>query len=88
MVGRVANHPEYLKPNPWSVLEVAKKMECEANEIIFVGDAPRDYECAKVVPCDFIGIAYSDIKKLKLQALTPAIDVIVKDYKELINILR
>lgn len=71
IVGRIGNKPELLKPNSWTILEVARQMGCEPTNVIFIGDNPRDYVAALNAGCKFIGIVPTKQKKERMVKVLP-----------------
>ncbi len=66
IVGRIGRHPERLKPHPWSLYEISKMLEVQVEEILFVGDTPRDYETANHANCKFYGMVPTERKRKRL----------------------
>ena len=87
IVGRVGVKPELMKPNPWSILEVLKKMDRIPENTIFVGDTQRDYVASINAGCEFIGMAPTDKKRKRLQEVLPD-KRIVSDFNELLTLLK
>ncbi len=84
--GRVGTKPELMKPNPWSILEVLKKMNRKPENTIFVGDTQRDYFASVNAGCDFIGMAPTVKKRQRLLEILPE-NYIVSDFNELLTLL-
>lgn len=84
VVGRIPEMPERMKPNPWSVLELSRKMRVAAKDVIFVGDTLNDYDCSQSVGCTFVGMAATPHKSEYLSQFLPA-DMIVRDFYALRN---
>jgi len=83
IVGRQALHPEYMKPNSWSLTSVLKKTGTNYDETIFIGDSLNDYCCAKKYAVHFIGMASTDKKKKRLQSIEDNIEI-VEDYFDIL----
>lgn len=66
MSGRQWLHPERMKPNPWTLENVATLMNSKPADILYIGDTQRDYKCARQYGCEFLGMAYSTQKREKL----------------------
>ena len=81
IVGRVGSNPELMKPNPWSLIEVLKKMNCNIKHAVFFGDTQRDYECSLNADCKFIGVAPTQKKRERLQLLKPKIEIVTDFYE-------
>lgn len=60
IVGRQALHPEYMKPNTWSVSTILDRLGSTSAEAIFIGDGLNDYICAKELSMSFIGMASTE----------------------------
>lgn len=86
VVGRVPDAPERMKPDSWSLIEVARQMQVAPKDIVFVGDTWNDFVCAQKVDCAFIGMASMPNKRERLQQFLPA-DQVVSDYYELWDML-
>lgn len=84
IVGRDCQRPDLMKPNPYMLDKMCELLNLSRNEICFVGDSVRDYNCALAFGCDFIGMAPTSKKKRKLQTRNGNI-IIVEDYIELIS---
>lgn len=84
VVGRTPEMPERLKPSPWSVLEVSKKMCVAAKDVIFVGDTVNDYACSQKAGCTMVGMAATPNKGERLLQFLPP-DMIVSDFYVLRN---
>lgn len=82
VVGRIGTNPERMKPDPWSVEEVLRSLNCRADNAVLIGDSQRDFDCARRAGCQFIGMAATEIMRERLMKLTDA-DHIVSDYFEL-----
>jgi len=86
IVGRNGAHPELMKPNTFMLAEMCKKLNCKKNDIIFVGDNARDYECASAFGCEFIGLTPTEKKKSRMLSKVSGIEIIC-DFYELKSIL-
>lgn len=75
-----------MKPNPWSIIEVLKKMNCLPENTIFVGDTQRDYIATVKAGCEFIAMAPTDKKRQRLLKILPE-NIIVSDFNELLSLL-
>lgn len=53
VVGRVEERPDLMKPNIWPLQKISIILGCEIESILFVGDSPRDFECAEKAQCYF-----------------------------------
>ncbi len=84
MAGRVGVKPDFMKPNPWSILEVLSKLKCKPEDTIFVGDTKRDYLASVKAGCDFIGMAPTEKKRKRLLEILPE-KRIVSDFNELMS---
>lgn len=76
IVGRQAFQPEYMKPNSWSLTTILKIIGSNYNETIFIGDSLNDYSCAKKCEVYFIGMASTEKKKKRLQAIEDNIEIV------------
>lgn len=86
IVGRIAGSPQLMKPNIWSLTKISKMLKCRCQEILFVGDTKRDYECARAAGCYFLGMASTKIKEDRLLRISSS-DYIVHDFYEFYNFL-
>ena len=84
--GRQPIHPEYMKPNLWSVKEVLAEMKSTSKETVFVGDGINDYICAKKLSMRFIGMGSTNRKKSRLEMINDEI-VVVENYYDIISSL-
>ena len=85
-IGRIGDEPELMKPNPYSILEVLKKMNCTPANAIFIGDSLRDYQGAMNAGCQFIGMAPTEKKRYRLLKVIPESNIVTNFY-ELVNLL-
>lgn len=81
--GRIPHHPELLKPNPWSIVKTAEEMNADLAGLLFIGDTPRDWEAANNAGCDFIGIAPTERKRARFEAVSYA-EPLLQDYSALV----
>ena len=86
VAGRIGNHPEWMKPNMWSIKNVAAQIGTTTKELLFVGDSASDYIASKNAMCDFVGMAATPSKKEKLLNILPE-QQIVSDFYELLSYL-
>lgn len=86
IVGRIGSRPELMKPNQWSLIETAKRLNCDINNVLFFGDTQRDYDCALNAGCRFVGVAPTFKKIQGLQLIKPVVKI-VKDFYELNNMI-
>lgn len=86
IVGRYALAPDKMKPNPYCLERVAELTGCDKQEMVFIGDNPRDYECARGFGCEFIGMAPNDYKYSRFKHYIEEKDI-VRSYLELTNII-
>jgi len=84
IVGRIPEMPERMKPSPWSVIEISKKMRVVPKDVIFVGDTLNDYYCSRDAGCTLVGMAATPNKRNRLLQFLPP-DMIVSDYYALWN---
>ena len=84
IVGRIGTHPEMMKPDPWSVIEVLGLLGGTAEEAVFIGDTARDLQCAERVGCSFAGMTPTERKRKRLGAVLEE-DRMVRDYRELLE---
>ncbi len=81
--GRIMKHPELLKPNPWSIIKTAGEMKVDISKTLFIGDTPRDWETAKNAGCGFIGIAPTERKRVRFDAVSYG-ESLLTDYYDII----
>lgn len=55
------DHVSQSKPHPESMFLAARQNNCEANEIIYIGDHQRDIDCGRQAGCITIAAAYGYI---------------------------
>lgn len=85
-IGRIGDEPELMKPNPYSIVEVLKEMNCSTVNAIFIGDSLRDYQGAMNAGCQFIGMAPTEKKRDRLLKVIPESNIVTNFY-ELVNLL-
>ena len=86
VLGRIGVHPERMKPDSYMMEEMSRILKCSNDEIIYVGDNHRDYECALRFRCQFIGMTPTPAKKERLHKKAPNITT-VDDFFELMQML-
>lgn len=79
IVGRVAECLHLMKPNPWSINEVCKRLMILPQQALYIGDTKRDYEAARNAGCLFWGMGTTERKWNRLLSFSPA-DSIVNDF--------
>ena len=84
--GRVGTHPELMKPNPWSLLQVADEMDLSIKDICFIGDSLRDYEASVAADCQFIAFGPTARKKERFKTKMEE-RLIISDFEDLIAIV-
>lgn len=84
VVGRDCQRPDLMKPHTYMLEKMCELLKLSCNEICFVGDSLRDYDCAFEFGCRFVGMASTSRKKEKLQKSIGE-SMIVENYKELIS---
>lgn len=82
--GRQALHPEYLKPDPWTLISVIKKMGADPENTIFIGDSLNDYACAKSLSLRFIGMGSTPKKMKRLTGIQDKIEI-EENYNSICN---
>ncbi len=85
IVGRIGNKPWLMKPNKWTLIETSKRLNCSVNDLLFIGDTKRDYECSRIVGCGFLGMASTRTKEEKLSELCGS--NIIHNYYELWDLI-
>lgn len=86
VLGRIGTKPQNMKPNIYMLKEMSKILNCSNEDIIFIGDNYRDYECATSFGCQFIGMTPTLSKKDKLCSKVKNIEI-VNDFCELSSLL-
>lgn len=86
IVGRVAEEPSKMKPNPWSISEVSRNLCIPPHELLLIGDSKRDYFASQKIGCNFLGMAPTEKKYNRLCKLIPQKDII-SNFNELVSIL-
>jgi phosphoglycolate phosphatase-like HAD superfamily hydrolase len=82
--GRDGTHPELMKPNPWSVLNVVNEMNLSIKDVIFIGDSLRDYDASVAADCQFIAFGSTPKKKERFKTRIKE-QLITASYKDLIT---
>lgn len=59
----------YMKPNPYLLIQFSDYFKCSISDITFIGDSPKDYECAKSINCLFIPLAIRTNKREQFNSL-------------------
>ena len=66
VVGREGQRPDLMKPNPHMLHRISSILNVSKEDMCFVGDTTRDYECALAFGCSFIAMAPTPVKKTRL----------------------
>ena len=82
IIGRIPNRPDLMKPNTYMLEESIKRLNCNKEEVIFIGDNSRDGECAYKFGCEFIALTPTKSKKERMLKKFPNINL-VNDFYEL-----
>lgn len=85
-VGRIGDKPGLMKPNPYSIFEVLKELNCSPANAIFIGDSLRDYHGAINAGCRFVGMAPTVKKRDRLLKVIPESEIVTNFY-ELVDLL-
>lgn len=56
------DHVSQPKPHPESMWLAAEQLQCQAREILYIGDHARDIECGRQAGCPTVAAAYGYIK--------------------------
>lgn len=87
IIGRIPNRPDLMKPNGFMLKQICTNENWSVNNIIYIGDNPRDYICANSVGCRFIGLTPTIAKRNRFK--DSALDFpIFDDYLQLITYLK
>lgn len=89
VVGREALHPEWLKPHTHSLEKICSLLSCEKENVVFVGDTIRDYQCAQNYGLSFIALTPTVRKyeRILSKGLNPYAVKIVRNFEELTKFL-
>ncbi|MBR5272714.1 MAG: HAD family hydrolase, partial [Clostridia bacterium] len=86
VIGRDAQHPERMKPSTYMLEKVCQTNNWSRRDTLYVGDHPRDYECAMNFGCRFIGMTPTSAKKERLTKYNTTI-ITVDDFFGFIKLL-
>lgn len=86
IIGRIPNRPDLMKPNTYMLYESVKRLNCNKEDIVFVGDNIRDYECANEFRCKFIALTSTKNKRKRILNKIPNVNA-VDNFFELIKVL-
>ena len=86
IVGRIGTHPELMKPNPYVLEKACEMLGCKSSDAVFIGDHPRDYECAKSFNTSFIGMVPTESKRSRMEAYAKTIPL-ANDFYDLAKLL-
>ncbi|MEU6160497.1 HAD family phosphatase [Streptomyces sp. NPDC047130] len=57
VVGRPANHPDLMKPNPYLLITAAEQLRTQVAACVLIGDSVTDIEAARAAGAEVIGYA-------------------------------
>ncbi|MBP3309143.1 MAG: HAD hydrolase-like protein [Clostridia bacterium] len=86
VIGREALHTERMKPSPYMLRHLCETNGWDAADTLYIGDHPRDWECAVSFGCRFIGMASAKEKRDRFLACDASMKL-VSDYRELVSLL-
>lgn len=87
IIGRIPNRPDLMKPSGYMLKQICTNENWDVNNVIYIGDNPRDYICANTVGCRFIGLTPTIAKRNRFK--DSALDFpIFDDYLQLITYLK
>ena len=86
VVGRIGTKPDLLKPNPWMLEELMRKMGSKPSESIFFGDHPRDMDCANRAGIQFIPVTPADYKLERMLKMCKREEILL-NLEELLNLI-
>lgn len=86
VLGRIGTHPELMKPHVYLLETMCTDLGLSKNEVVFIGDHPRDYQCAENFGCKFIALTPTERKKNRFMRLCPEVPL-VEDFYRLDKIL-
>ena len=86
VLGRIGTHPELMKPHVYLLETMCADLGLTKDEVVFIGDNPRDYLCAKNFGCGFIALTPTEKKKNRFVKSLPKVPL-VEDFYGLNKIL-
>lgn len=86
VLGRIGTHPELMKPHVYLLETMCASLGLSKDEVVFIGDNPRDYLCAKNFGCGFIALTPTEKKKNRFVKLFPEVPL-TEDFYGLSKIL-
>ena len=86
IVGRIPNRPDLMKPNTYMLQEACKLLNCNKNDVVFIGDNSRDWECAVNFGCEFIALTPTNKKKQRMLDKIPYVKL-VTNFFELMELI-
>lgn len=76
VLGRIGTHPELMKPHVYLLKTMCEKLGLSKDEVIFIGDNPRDYQCAEKFGCRFIALTPTEKKKKRFVNSLPEVPLV------------
>ncbi len=83
--GRLGLHPDWMKPNPWSLFQAAEEMEIAPGDLCFIGDTLRDYDASVAADIRFIPFAPTEKKRNRFKTRIRELDI-VSSYRDLLKL--
>lgn len=84
IAGRDGNHPERMKPNPWTLNRTMDRLGVRRNGVLFIGDNPTDYRCARAAEVDFAAMVSTQKKRARFEGLQDRVTMF-ESYYDLLN---
>lgn len=75
----------FKKPHPAPLLEVARKLDLNASELVMIGDGPQDILCGKAAGAHTIGVTYGIKPKDEVIACNP--DHVIDSFEDVMKLL-
>ena len=80
VLGRIGTHPELMKPHAYLLEAMCANLGLAKDEVVFVGDNPRDYQCAENFGCKFIALTPTERKKNRFVKAVPRVQFVEDFY--------
>ena len=86
IVARDVCHLDRMKPSPWMMNELKRILGIDSADMLFIGDNPSDYQCARAAGVNFVGITVTEKKRQRFQQIQRKV-LLKNSYAEIIEYL-
>lgn len=86
IVGRISIRPDLMKPNGFLLKKICEKEKWDVKNVVYIGDNPRDFQCAVSVEARFFAMTPTEKKRARFGEAFKY--PVFSDFAELIDYLK